>query len=84
MKTQITQLEKQVLLAIQKFTSEDFGSDNGNWAYVHEIAETVEIKKLRALISTLSQKGILELVEDYDSFLEINKNYYKETRYIWF
>jgi hypothetical protein len=27
----------------------------------------------------LSQKGILELVEDYDSFLEINKNYYKET-----
>ena len=83
MKTQITKLENQVLKSIQRFTSEDFSSDNGNWAYVNEIAESIDIRQLRALISTLCQKGILYHVDNeggFDgSYVEVTENYYKET-----
>jgi hypothetical protein len=83
MKTQITKLENQVLKSIQRFTSEDFSSDTGNWAYVHEIAESIDIRQLRALISTLCQKGILYHEDNeggFDgSYVEVTENYYKET-----
>ena len=79
MKTQITQLENQVLKSIQRFTSEDFSSDTGNWAYVHEIAESIDVRQLRGLITTLQSKGVLQLIDDYNSYVEISDKYYKET-----
>ena len=83
MKTQITKLENEVLKGIQKFTSEDFGSDSAAWANVHEISETIEPKKLRALISTLSQKGILNHVSDEGladgSYVEVENKYFELT-----
>ena len=83
MKTQITKLENEVLKGIQKFTSEDFGSDSAAWANVHEISETIEPKKLRALISTLSQKGILIHVSDEGladgPYVEVKNKYFTLT-----
>ncbi len=81
MKTQITNNENQVLKAIQNFTAEDFGSDSPAWCNVHEI--NIDSRQLRALITTLSTKGILTLIDDEGfadgSFVEINKGFYKLT-----
>ena len=81
MRTQITKLENQVLKAIQNFTAEDFSSDSAAWSYVHEI--DMDSKKLRALITTLSQKGILTLIDDEGygdgSYVDINENFYELT-----
>ena len=76
----ITHLEKQVLDAIQTFTAEDFTSDNGNWAYVNELAETIDPSKLRGLLTTLQLKGILNFGQtDYDNYVEVSKDYFIET-----
>jgi len=81
MKTQITKLENEVLKEVQKFTSEDFGSDIAAWCNVIEI--NINTRQLRALISTLSQKGILTLTDDGGfgdgSWVDINKKFYKLT-----
>jgi hypothetical protein len=88
MTTQITKLENQVLKAIQNFTAEDFESDSGNWAYVHELSASynpynVNTNQLRGLLTTLQTKGVIELVlQDEDcggSYVEITDNFYKET-----
>jgi hypothetical protein len=88
MKTQITKLENQVLKAIQHFTSEDFSSDDGNWAYVHELSDSfnpfhINTIKLRGLLTTLQTKNILDVViQDKDcggSYVVIRDNFYKET-----
>lgn len=82
MKTQITKLENQVLNEIKIFTSEHFSSDNGNWAYVQELADVIDPKKLRGAISSLLKKGILNIdsIGCVDgNYVEITKNYYKET-----
>ena len=81
--TQITKLEMTVLNAIQQWTAKEFTSDNGNWAYVHEIADKVNASQLRALITTLKSKGVL----DWDSneggfdgaFVTIKNNFFNET-----
>lgn len=83
--TQITKLEMTVLNAIQQWTAEEFSSDNGNWAYVHEIAAKVNGSQLRALITTLKSKGVL----DWDSneygfdgpFVTIQDGFFTETGY---
>ena len=59
MTTQITKLENQVLNEIKIFTSEYFSSDNGNWAYVQELADVIDPKTLRGALSSLLKKGIL-------------------------
>lgn len=88
MKTQITKLENQVLKAIQHFTSEDFTSDDGNWAYLHELSSSsnpyhINTSKLRGLLTTLQTKNILDLtIQDEDcggSYVVIKDNFYKET-----
>ena len=88
MKTQITKLENQVLKAIQHFTAEDFTSDDGNWAYVHELSDSynpyhINTSKLRGLLTTLQTKNILDVViQDKDcggSYVVIRDNFYKET-----
>lgn len=88
MKTQITKLENQVLKAIQHFTSEDFNSDTGNWAYIHELSCPynpfyVDRNQLRALLTTLQTKNILDVViqsaDVGDSYVEIKNNFYRET-----
>lgn len=78
MTTQVTKLEKKVLDQIQIFTAEHFSSDEGNWAYIDEIAEEIDSKILRGLLSSLLQKGILFI--DYDSdFVAITSNFFRET-----
>jgi len=81
MKTQITNNENQVLKQIQIFTAEDFSSDSAAWCNVHEI--DIDSRQLRALITTLSQKGILTLTDDEGygdgSYVTINKDFYKLT-----
>ena len=79
MTTKITQLEKQVLDAIQTFTAENFTSENGNWAYVHYLSYTIDPSKLRGLITTLQSKGILNLIEDFKNYVEVSKDYFVET-----
>ena len=81
MKTQITELENQVLNEIKIFTSEYFSSGTGNWAYVKELADVIEPKKLRGALSSLLQKGILciEFIDVEGNCVEITENYYKET-----
>lgn len=84
MNTQITKLENQVLKAIQEFTAECFTSDNGNWAYVHEIIDneynnnSLSATIGRGVISSLIQKGIL-VHDNYSGYVTITENYYKET-----
>ena len=69
-----------VLSAIQEFTAELFTSDSGNWAYVHDIAETINPEQLRALISTLQQKGVLLISgTDDGNYVEIKEGFYFET-----
>ena len=79
--TKITNNENQVLKQIQNFTAEDFGSDSPAWCNVHEI--DIDSRQLRALISTLSQKGILTLTDDGGfgdgSFVTISKQFYTLT-----
>lgn len=81
MKTQITKLENQVLNEIKIFTAEYFSSGTGNWAYVKELADAIDPKKLRGALSSLLQKGILciDFVETEGNYVEIEENYYKET-----
>jgi len=82
MTTQVTTLEMSVLDAIQNFTANEFSSDNGNWAYVNEISDTIGSSRLRALITTLCIKGILSLEtiggED-GAYVEVSDNYYRNT-----
>lgn len=84
MKTvQITKLEMSVLNAIQEFTAEEFTSDNGNWSYVHEIATKVDGSQLRALITTLKSKGVIEWDSNTGgvdgAFVMINDDFFTET-----
>ena len=87
MTVQITKLEKQLLKGIQEFTAELFTSDNGNWAYIHEILDneyndySMESRVGRGVISSLIQKGILVYDEtDFDGgYVAVTKNYYRET-----
>jgi|DEB0MinimDraft_6_1074348.scaffolds.fasta_scaffold24931_2 hypothetical protein len=80
---QITKLEMSVLNAIQEFTAEEFTSSTGNWAYVHEIATKVDGSQLRALITTLKSKGVIEWDSNTDgvdgAFVIIQGDFFMET-----
>lgn len=80
MKTQITKLEKQVLDGIQEFTDNLFSSDSCGWAYIEELADTIEPRILRGVISSLIKKGVLVYDGTYDiGYVYVTKNYKQET-----
>ena len=62
----VTELEMALLNQVKNYTVTQFSSSNFMWIYTEDLKGDMRVN--RALISTLIQKGILEM----DSYEEIN------------